>query len=100
MSRISHQPAHPGWKIRNEVIPALAITEAELARRMCVSVALLTSLLSGRTALNVEMAVKVSRISGIGVDVWLRMQAAYDLGPHGTATWTETQDECLQRGAA
>ena len=58
------------------------------------------SLLSGRTAMNVEMAVKVSRISGIGVDVWLRLQATYDLGTPVSPAWTDMQDEFLQRGAA
>ena len=100
MSQVARQPMHPGAKIRNDVLPELGISETELARRLGVSVTALKSLLSERTALNVEMAVKVSRISGIGVDFWLRMQATYDLRTNQSTNWPDVRETFPRRGAA
>jgi antitoxin HigA-1 len=73
------EPAHPGEILREDVLPALHLTVAEAARQLLVSRQMLHSILSGRSAVSPEMAVRLGKFCGNGAGFWLRMQAAHDL---------------------
>ena len=73
------EPAHPGSILREDVLPALGVTVAEAARQLRVSRQSLHAILSERTAVSPEMALRLGRFCGNGPGLWLRMQTAYDL---------------------
>jgi antitoxin HigA-1 len=73
------EPAHPGEILREDILPALNLTVAEAARQLLVSRQMLHSILSKRSAVSPEMAVRLGRFCGNGAAFWLRMQAAHDL---------------------
>jgi len=73
------EPASPGEILRDDVLPAAGMTAAEAARRLGVSRQALHAVLSGKTGLSAEMAVRVSRLFGGTANHWLAMQAAHDL---------------------
>jgi addiction module HigA family antidote len=73
------EPAHPGEILREDILPALNLTVAEAARQLLVSRQMLHSILSGRSAVSPEMAVRLGRFCGNGAAFWLRMQVAHDL---------------------
>jgi addiction module HigA family antidote len=73
------EPAHPGEILREDVLPSLNLTVAEAARQLLVSRQMLHSILSKRSAVSPEMAVRLGRFCGNGAAFWLRMQAAHDL---------------------
>jgi len=73
------EPSHPGEILREDVLPALHLTVAEAARQLGVSRQMLHSILSGRSAVSPEMAVRLGRFCNNGAGFWLRMQAAHDL---------------------
>jgi len=71
------KPTHPGAILREDVLPALNLTVAEAAWQLGVSRQMLHSILSERSAVSPEMAVRLGQFCGNGAGFWLRMQAAY-----------------------
>lgn len=72
-------PTHPGEILREDVLPALNLSVAETARQLRVTRQTLHRILSGRSGVSPEMAVRLGRFCGNGPGLWLRMQQAHDL---------------------
>jgi antitoxin HigA-1 len=72
-------PAHPGSIIRHECIEPLGLTVTAAAQALGVSRQALNNVVNGKAAISAEMAVRLSKAFGASPEVWLRMQAAYDL---------------------
>lgn len=78
--RDSHRkPTHPGAVLREDVLPALAMTQGELAERLGVSRLTVSELLHEKRALSPEMAARLGRLLNTTPDSWLAMQSALDL---------------------
>jgi len=75
----SRRPTHPGAVLREDVLPALGMTQTELARRLGVSRLTVSELLHEKRALSAEMAARLSKLLGNTPESWLAMQAAVDL---------------------
>lgn len=73
------EPAHPGAVLREDVLPALNLTVTEAARQLRISRQALHAILAQRAAVSPEMAVRLGKFCDNGPELWLRMQAAYDL---------------------
>jgi antitoxin HigA-1 len=76
MSRM-HNPAHPGEVLREYLPENLAVAEA--ARRLGVTRQTLSALLNGRAGVSAEMALRLEAALGTSAEMWLEMQAGYDL---------------------
>jgi addiction module HigA family antidote len=72
-----HNPAHPGEVLREFLPEGLAVTEA--ARRLGVSRQALSALLNARAGVSAEMALRLEGALGTSAEMWLEMQAGYDL---------------------
>jgi addiction module HigA family antidote len=73
------QPVHPGEILREDVLPGLHLSVAEAARQLRVTRQRLDRILSGRSAVTAEMALRLGRFCSNGPDLWLGMQRAHDL---------------------
>lgn len=73
------KPTHPGEILRLDVLPALEMTQTELAQRLGVSRLSVSELLHGKRAMSADMAMRVARLTGTTPESWLRMQEALDL---------------------
>jgi len=71
-------PTHPGELLRDEVIPAVKLPKAEIARLLGISRQHLYDLLDEKKPLSPTMAVRVAKMFGGTPASWVRMQAAYD----------------------
>jgi addiction module HigA family antidote len=72
-----HNPPHPGEVIR-EYLGEMSVTDA--ARHLGVGRVTLSRVLNGKAAVFPEMAVRLAAAFGTSSpEVWLRMQAQYDL---------------------
>lgn len=67
-------PSHPGLIIRHDVLPGLQLSVNEAEERLGVS-----RVINGRSAITAEMALRVGKWVGNGLEIWLRMQGQYDL---------------------
>jgi addiction module HigA family antidote len=70
---------HPGELLREDVMPALGRTRAEIARLLGVSRQTLHAILTERAPVTPEMAPRLGKLCGNGPDLWLALQARYDL---------------------
>src|SRR3972149_7212247 len=73
------EPTQRGGTLRADVLPALDLSVSEAARQLRVTRQTLHRIMAGRTAVSPEMAVRLGKFCGNGPDLWLRMQAAFDL---------------------
>jgi addiction module HigA family antidote len=77
--RPSWRPSHPGELLRNEILPALHLTVKDAAANLGVSRQTLHAILSEKSAVTPEMAVRLGKLCGDGPGIWLRMQQAHEL---------------------
>jgi addiction module HigA family antidote len=73
------KPTHPGELLREEVLPALKMTQTEFGKRLGVSRLSVSELLLEKRALSPDMAIRVGRLTNTTPESWLRMQEALDL---------------------
>ena len=78
-TRPAWRPSHPGTLLREDVLPALRLTVKEAAETLGISRQTLHAILSGKSAVTPEMAVRLGKFCGDGPGIWLRMQQAHDL---------------------
>ncbi|WP_301101737.1 HigA family addiction module antitoxin [Propionivibrio sp.] len=73
------RPTHPGAVLREDVLPALEMTQTELAARLGVSRLSVSELLHEKRGMSLEMALRVAKLLNTSPESWLRMQEAVDL---------------------
>lgn len=73
------QPTHPGAILREDVLPALRMSQVELAERLGVSRVTVNTLLQEKRDLSVELAARIAKLLGHSAESWIRMQEALDL---------------------
>jgi len=73
------RPTHPGEILREDVLPALDMTQTEFAQRLGISRLSVSDLLHGKRAMTPEMAARVAKLLNTTPESWLRMQEAVDL---------------------
>jgi antitoxin HigA-1 len=71
-------PPHPGELI-GDTLDDLKVSVSEAASGLGISRQQLHNLISGRSGITPEMAVKLEQAIGSTADTWLRMQMNYDL---------------------
>ena len=86
-------PPHPGDRIRTEIIEAFGLNVSRAAEILKVRRATLSDLLNGKAALTPEMALRIEKAFGPGMDHLLRMQLAYDVA----ATRQHSRDIAVKR---
>ena len=68
---------HPGYYIK-ELIEESGLTQEDFAKRLDTTPKNLSLLVRGEQSLSVEMALKLSRMTGSSVNYWLNLQTAFD----------------------
>lgn len=73
------KPTHPGALLREDILPALGLTQTELAQRLAVSRLTISEVLHEKRALSADLAIRIAKLTGTTPESWLRMQEALDL---------------------
>ena len=74
-----HHPPHPGEVLKDGVFSDGNVTVTEAAQALGVTRVALSRVLNGKAAISAEMAVRLGKWLGSGPEVWINMQAQYDL---------------------
>lgn len=78
-----YNPPHPGLTLRDDVLPALALSVTQAAQQLDVSRVALSRVLNGRAAISPEMALRIEAWLGVErggeARLWLAEQSAYDV---------------------
>jgi antitoxin HigA-1 len=75
----ARRPTHPGAILREDVLPALNMTQEQFAERLGVSRLTVSELLHEKRALSPEMAVRLARLLKTTPESWLAMQDALSI---------------------
>jgi addiction module HigA family antidote len=73
------RPTHPGAVLREDILPALKMSQTELAALIGVSRLSVSELVHEKRAMSPEMAVRIATLLNTSPESWLRMQEAVDL---------------------
>ena len=68
---------HPGYYIQ-EMVEESGLTQADFAKRLDITPKSLSLLIRGEQNLSIDIAMKLSRMTGTSVSYWLNLQNAYD----------------------
>jgi antitoxin HigA-1 len=74
-----HNPPHPGEFIVAVYLGPHGIAGRELASKLGVSPSTLNRVLTGKSGISPEMALRLSKCLGRSPESWLAMQHGYDL---------------------
>jgi addiction module HigA family antidote len=72
-------PVHPGEVIKQDILPSVGLSVTAAAKALGVSRQMLHDILAERRPLSAVMCLKLARLFGSTPELWMRMQAAYDL---------------------
>lgn len=72
-------PPHPGRIVKQDCVEPLGLTITEAARALGVTRQALNNLVNGKAGISPEMAVRLSKAFGASPEMWLRLQANYEL---------------------
>jgi addiction module HigA family antidote len=72
-------PLHPGELLREDILPALNLSVAEVARHLKVSRQTLHAILREEAPVTPAMALRLGKLCGNGPELWLNLQTRYDL---------------------
>ncbi len=75
----NRKPTHPGAIIREDILPELGITQAQLANHLGVSRLSVSDILLEKRGVTAEMAIRIADAIGGTPESWLRMQESLDL---------------------
>lgn len=71
-------PTHPGELLRKDVLPAMNMSKAEIARALGISRQALYNILNEKQPITALMALRLGRFFGNAPQFWLNMQNSYD----------------------
>ena len=74
-----HQPVHPGEILKHDFLEPMSITAYRLAKEIGVSAQQVGRILKGTRSISADMALRLARFFGTSAQVWMGLQAQYDL---------------------
>ena len=72
-------PPHPGEILREDIVPALGLTKAALARNLGITPRRLGNLLAERIPVSIDLALRLGTVLGAGPRYWLGLQMQHDI---------------------
>lgn len=75
----NRRPTHPGAILREDVLPALHMTQQKFADQLGVSRLTVSQLLNEKRRITTDLAMRLGKLLGNGPEVWLHMQQTLDL---------------------
>src|SRR4030067_2970878 len=72
-------PIHPGEVLLEDFMKPLGLTQYRLAQDIRVPAIRISQIVHGKRSITVDTALRLARYFGTSADMWLRLQARYDL---------------------
>jgi addiction module HigA family antidote len=73
------RPQHPGQFLDSRFLQPLALSQEALAQALGISRRRVNEIVNGRRGLTADTALRLARYFGTGPELWLHLQAAWDL---------------------
>ena len=75
----NRKPTHGGAILREDMLPALNITQGELAVKLGVSRRTISEILHEKRPITADMAIRIAKFTNTTPQSWLNMQQALDI---------------------
>ena len=85
------KPLHPGRILLIQAMEPLGISRNQLARDIDVPVGRISDITNGKRGITADTALRLGRYFGTGPELWLRLQAEYDLHVARITTWPSAE---------
>jgi len=72
-------PAHPGDVLSEDFLKPLALSQYALAKALGVPQIRISEIVHGKRAVTPDTALRLARYFGTSAELWIGMQATYDL---------------------
>jgi antitoxin HigA-1 len=72
-------PVHPGEILLEDFMKPLGISQYRLAKAMHVYPRKINEIVQGKRAITADTALRLARFFGTSAEVWMNLQALYDL---------------------
>ena len=79
MTKKQLEPIHPGEILEEEFMRPLGLSANSVARRIDVPVTRISEIVRGKRGITADTALRLARLFGTSSDLWLGLQAEYDL---------------------
>lgn len=80
-------PLHPGIVLLEQVMQPLAISRNQLARDIDVPVGRISDITNGKRGITADTALRLAHYFGTEAELWVRLQAEYDLHVARINSW-------------
>jgi addiction module HigA family antidote len=72
-------PVHPGEVLLEDFMKPLGLSQYRVAKDIGVSPVRIGQIVHGKRSITADTAMRLARYFGTSADVWMRLQARYDL---------------------
>jgi len=72
-------PVHPGEVLMEDFLKPMGITQYRLAKQIKVYPRKINEIVHGKRAVTADTALRLSRFFGTSAELWVNLQALYDL---------------------
>ena len=73
------EPIHPGEILREEFLKPMGISINRLSRDIVVPPGRISEIVNGKRGITADTALRLARFFGVSPELWLGLQAEYDL---------------------
>lgn len=73
------KPVHPGEVLLKDFIEPMALTRYKVAKAISVPQRRIDEICAGNRAMSADTALRLGRLFGMDAQVWMNLQAQYDL---------------------
>jgi len=93
-------PIPPGEILLEEYLKPLTISQNRLARDIDIPVSRVAEIVKGRRAITADTALRLGEYFGTSAEMWLNLQAGYDLRRMRATAWPAIRRRIRAREAA
>ncbi|HUQ20572.1 MAG TPA: HigA family addiction module antitoxin [Gemmatimonadaceae bacterium] len=72
-------PIHPGEMLLEEFLRPMSVSQVELAEKLRIPFQRVNQIIKGKRSITPDTALRLAKVLGTSVDVWLNLQLAWDL---------------------
>lgn len=72
-------PTHPGHVLLKDFLEPLALSQAEVARRLHVPLNRLNEVILGKRGVTADTALRLAKLTGMDAGFWMGLQTDFDL---------------------
>jgi len=92
-------PIHPGEILYEDFMKPLAVSINQLAREIAVPPNRISEIVGGKRSITADTALRLGKHFGVSAELWMGLQADYDLRVAKRTTWPKAEARVRARAA-